>query len=86
MRFGRLELRPDQRQVRVDGRPVAMAARAYDVLWALVQHRDRVVTKNELLDWVWPGVIVEEHNLHTQVSSLRKIIGTAAIATIPGRG
>jgi len=86
MRFGRLEVRPDQRQVLIDGRPVDMAARAYDVLWALIQHRDRVITKNELLDWVWPGVIVEEHNLHTQVSLLRKVIGAKAIATIPGRG
>jgi DNA-binding winged helix-turn-helix (wHTH) protein len=86
MRFGRIEVRPDQRQVLVDGRPVAMAARAYDVLWALIQHRDRVVSKHELLDQVWPGVIVEEHNLHTQVSSLRKVIGDKAIATIPGRG
>ena len=86
MRFGRIEVRPDQRQVLVDGRPVAIAARAYDVLWALIQHRDRVVTKNELLDWVWPGVVVEEHNLHTQISSLRKVVGTKAIATIPGRG
>jgi predicted ATPase/DNA-binding winged helix-turn-helix (wHTH) protein len=86
MRFGQLEVRPDQRQVLVDGRPVDMAARAYDVLWVLVQHRDRVITKNELLDRVWPGVVVEEHNLHTQVSLLRKLIGAKAIATIPGRG
>lgn len=86
MCFGRIEVRPDQRQVLVDGRPIAIAARAYDVLWALIQHRDRVITKNELLDWVWPGVVVEEHNLHTQVSLLRKFIGAKAIATIPGRG
>jgi len=86
MRFGRIEIRPDQREVLVDSRPVAIAARAYDVLWALIQHRDRVVTKSELLDLVWPSVVVEEHNLHTQVSSLRKVIGAKAIATIPGRG
>jgi TolB-like protein len=86
MRFGAIEVRPDQRQVLVGGQAVAISARAYDVLWALIQHRDRVVTKDELLDWVWPGVVVEEHNLHTQVSSLRKLIGAKAIATIPARG
>jgi predicted ATPase/DNA-binding winged helix-turn-helix (wHTH) protein len=86
MRFGQIEVRPDQRQVLVDGRVIPIAARAYDVLWALIQHRDRVLTKSELLDCVWPGVVVEEHNLHTQVSSLRKVIGALAIATIPGRG
>jgi predicted ATPase/DNA-binding winged helix-turn-helix (wHTH) protein len=86
LRFGPIEVRPDQRQVLIDGRPVAMAARAYDVLWALVEHRDRVITKDELLDRVWPGVVVEEHNLHTQVSLLRKVVGAKAIATVPGRG
>jgi DNA-binding winged helix-turn-helix (wHTH) protein len=86
LRFGRIEVRPDQRQVLVDGRGAPIAARAYDVLWALIQHRDRVISKSELLDCVWPGVVVEEHNLHTQVSSLRKVIGAVAIATIPGRG
>jgi adenylate cyclase len=86
IRFGRIEVRPDQRQVLVDGLVVAIAARAYDVLWTLIEHRDRVFTKGELLDVVWPGLMVEEHNLHTHVSLLRKLIGANAIATVPGRG
>jgi predicted ATPase/DNA-binding winged helix-turn-helix (wHTH) protein len=85
-KFGRIEIRPAQRQVLVDDQVVAIAARAYDVLMALIEHRDRIITKNELLDLVWPGLVVEEHNLHTHVSSLRKAIGARAIATIPGRG
>jgi hypothetical protein len=44
------------------------------------------VTKLELFDRAWPGLIVEENNLATQVSSLRKLLGATAIATIPGRG
>src|SRR5262245_36729394 len=86
MRFGRIEVRPAQRQVLVDGQPAAITSRAYDLLWTLIQHRDRVITKSELLDLVWSGLVVEEHNLHTQVSLLRKVIGANTIATIPGRG
>ena len=68
------------------GRPVGLGARAFDVLLALVERRDRIVAKNELLDSVWPGLVVEENNLQVQISSLRKALGPQAIATIPGRG
>jgi adenylate cyclase len=85
-RFGRFEIRPDERSLRVAGEPAVLGARAFDVLLALVQRRDRVVTKNELLDLVWPGVVVEENNLTVQIHSLRKVLGTGAIATIAGRG
>lgn len=83
---GRLELRPDERALWCGQQPVPLGARAFDVLVALVTHRDRVVTKNELLDLVWPGMVVEENNLTVQVSSLRKCLGNHAIATITGRG
>lgn len=86
MRFARIEVRPDQRRVLVEGRSVPITARAYDVLLVLIEHRDRVVSKNELLDAVWPGLVVEEHNLYTHISALRKLVGTQAIATVAGRG
>jgi predicted ATPase/DNA-binding winged helix-turn-helix (wHTH) protein len=86
LRFGRFELRPASRQLLVDARPVALGARAFDVLQALVDSRERVVTKEELLDLAWPGLVVEEANLQVQVSALRKILGRDAIATIPRRG
>jgi predicted ATPase len=85
-RFGRVEVRPAERQLLVDGRPAPLGARAFDVLLALIANRDRVVTKNELFDLVWPGLVVEENNLHVQISTLRKVLGPQAIATIPGRG
>ncbi len=44
------------------------------------------VGKAELLDLVWPGLVVEENNLQVQISALRKVLGPAAIATVPGRG
>jgi TolB-like protein/DNA-binding winged helix-turn-helix (wHTH) protein len=85
-RFDRTELRPAERQLTIDGRPVVIGARAFDVLHLLIRHRDRVVSKNELLEAVWPGLVVEENNLQVQISTLRKLLGAAAITTVPAQG
>ena len=70
----------------VDGAAAPLGARAFDVLLALAERRDRVVSKNELLDLAWPGLVVEENNLSVQISALRKVLGAAAIVTVTGRG
>ena len=85
-RFGGFELNPATRQLLAEGLPVALGARALDVLLALIERRERLVTKEELLELVWPGLVVEENNLQVQISALRKILGPQSIATIPGRG
>jgi predicted ATPase len=85
-RFGRVEVHPALRQLRVDGVEVSLGARAFDVLLALLERRDRVVTKDELLALAWPGVVVEENNLQVQISTLRRALGHDAIATVAGRG
>ncbi|HEY4037876.1 MAG TPA: tetratricopeptide repeat protein [Burkholderiaceae bacterium] len=84
--FDRYELRSGERQLLIEGSPTALGARAFDLLVALIERRDRVVTKAELFDVVWPGLVVEENNLQVQVSSLRKLLGPNAIATVAGRG
>jgi len=84
--FGHFAVKPAERQLLIGGQPAPLGSRAFDLLVALIEHRDRVVTKNELLDLVWPGLVVEEGNLAVQVSSLRKLLGAGSIATIPGRG
>ena len=86
LRFGRIEVRPRERQLLIEGAPASVGARALDVLLALIDRRDRLVAKTELLDLVWPGLVVEENNLQVQISSLRKLLGPQIIATIPGRG
>jgi DNA-binding winged helix-turn-helix (wHTH) protein len=86
IRFGNAEIRPSERQLLIDGRVAALGSRAFDVLLALVERRDRLMRKNELLDLVWPDTVVEENNLQSQVSQLRKLLGPQAISTIPGRG
>ncbi len=84
--FDRFEVRPVERRLLVDGQPAAIGARAFDLLQTLVENPGRLITKSELLDRVWPGLVVEEANLHVQISSLRKVLGPRAIATIPGQG
>jgi len=86
LRFQSFELQPEARRLLVDGEPAKLGARAFDVLMTLIEHRDRVVSKQELIDRVWPGLVVEENNLQVHVSALRKILGSGAVATIPGRG
>lgn len=86
LRFGRFELQPGERRLLADGEPVALGARAFDVLLALAERPGRLVSKRALMDLVWPGLVVQENNLAAQVSALRKVVGGTVIATIPGRG
>jgi non-specific serine/threonine protein kinase len=89
LRFGpaaRFELRPAEYRLLVDGEPAALGGRALDLLIALAARPSELLTKNELLDIVWPGLVVEENNLRVQINALRRILGEDAIATVPGRG
>jgi len=83
---GRFELQPAEYRLLVDGQPAALGGRALDLLIALAARPAQLVTKNELLDIVWPGLVVEENNLRVQVNALRRLLGEGAIATVPGRG
>ncbi|MGZ9058269.1 MAG: winged helix-turn-helix domain-containing protein, partial [Burkholderiaceae bacterium] len=86
MRFGHFEIHPAKRALVVDGKTAAVGARAFDLLLALAERRERLVTKQELMDIVWPGVVVEEHNIAAQMSTLRRLLGSDVISTIAGRG
>ncbi len=82
----RFELQAAERRLLIDGRPAALGGRALDLLITLAGRPDHLMTKGELLDRVWPGLVVEEGNLQVQVSNLRKLLGGEVIATVPGRG
>jgi TolB-like protein/DNA-binding winged helix-turn-helix (wHTH) protein/Flp pilus assembly protein TadD len=86
VRFGNDDVRLSGRQLLVGGQPVHIGARAFDVLSLLMKHQERVVTKEELLEAAWPGLVVEENNLHVQINTLRKVLGRDAITTVPGQG
>src|SRR5258706_12332343 len=85
-RFGSFELQPDQRKLQKDGEAIALRPRAFDLLVALVDRAGHLVTKDELLDRVWPKTVVEEAALHVQMSALRKVLGADTITTVSGRG
>ena len=84
--FGEVEIRPAERRVLRAGVPQALGGRAFDLLLALIERRGEVLSKDELMRQVWPGLVVEENNLTVHMSALRKAIGPAAISTVPGRG
>jgi predicted ATPase/DNA-binding winged helix-turn-helix (wHTH) protein len=86
LRFDRFEIRPERRQVLVGGAPAKLGARALDILLLLVEHRDRVVSRAEIFEQVWPRSVVVEGNLQVHIFALRKLLGARTIATIPGRG
>jgi Tol biopolymer transport system component/DNA-binding winged helix-turn-helix (wHTH) protein len=70
---------------------VPLTSKAFDTLVVLVENRDRVVTKDELLEAVWHDVIVEEGNLTQQIFLIRRALGDTAqqpryIVTVPGHG
>src|SRR5216683_656916 len=85
-RFGPFELETDKRRLLKDGATISLRPRAFDLLVALVDRAGHLVTKDELLDQVWPKMVVEEAALHVQVSALRKVLGADAITTVSGRG
>ena len=89
--FGPFRLQVDRRRLLRDGEPVALAPKALETLLALVEHRDRVLTKDELLQRIWGDTVVEEGGLTRNISVLRKALGESPddhryIVTVPGRG
>ena len=89
--FGSFRLDPVKRRLLRDGEPVALAPKVFDTLLLLVQHSGRTLERDDLMQQVWPDVVVEENNLTQNISALRKVLGDRReeshyIATIPGLG
>ena len=90
-RFGPFLLDPQSRRLRRGGVPVRATSKAFDLLVLLIEARDRVISRNEIFDRLWPDTAVEDNNLSQQVHRIRRLLGSdeaagAPIATIPGRG
>ncbi len=89
--FEEFVLDPRTRRLTRAGQPVTLAPKAFDVLQVLVEAAGRVVTKQQLLERVWPDVFVEEANLPQNISLVRKALGEGRqdhrlIVTLPGTG
>ena len=90
-RFSEFELDPLKRVLSRRGNTVPLTSKVFDTLLFLVEHRDRIVSKDELLRFLWPRTVVEEANLSQNIFMARKALGERAqdhhyIVTIPGKG
>ncbi|MFL6466456.1 MAG: winged helix-turn-helix domain-containing protein, partial [Pyrinomonadaceae bacterium] len=90
-RFAGYEVDGAKRLLSKEGEPLPLNSKSFDLLMALIERNGEVLSKNELLEAVWPGQFVEEGNLTVHVSALRKILGERKdehrfIVTVPGRG
>jgi DNA-binding winged helix-turn-helix (wHTH) protein len=86
--FGGFRVLLRRRQLLADGVPVKLGTRAFDLLLALLEADGSLVTKDELMSLVWPGIFVSGQNLKVQVAILRKALGADrdVIHTESGRG
>jgi serine/threonine-protein kinase len=89
--FGPFRLDPAERLLLRDGHPVALTPKAFDLLRYLAERHGRLVEKQAIMTALWPDTIVEEGNLASTVSALRKALGDdggeqRVIATVPTRG
>jgi DNA-binding winged helix-turn-helix (wHTH) protein len=86
--FGRFRVLLRRRQLVVDDGPIELGTRAFDLLLVLLEANGSLVTKDELISRVWPGIIVAEENLKVQIAALRRALGEDrdVIRTEFGRG
>jgi DNA-binding winged helix-turn-helix (wHTH) protein len=73
--FGPFRLRPAQRTLSKDGKPVRIGGRALDILAALTERAGETISKEELIARGWPDTVVEEAALRVHVAALRKALG-----------
>jgi DNA-binding winged helix-turn-helix (wHTH) protein len=75
LEFGRFRILLRRRQLVADGMPIALGTRALDLLLVLLEANGSLVTKEELMSRVWPGIVVAKESLKVQISALREALG-----------
>jgi DNA-binding winged helix-turn-helix (wHTH) protein/TolB-like protein/Flp pilus assembly protein TadD len=89
--FGPFRLIPAERRLLRDGTPIELTPKAFDTLVVLVRHAGQLVTKDALMEAVWPDTVVEENYLSVNISKIRTALGETArdaqyIETVVGHG
>src|SRR5271156_1042311 len=89
--FNEYLLDTDRRELSHGSKPIAVEPQVFDLLAYLVQHRARVVTKDDLLEAVWGGRIVSGSALTTRINAARRALGDSGeaqrlIRTLPRKG
>ena len=90
-RFEKYEIDTDRRELRQSGQMVSLAPQVFDILVYLIRHRERVISKDDLIAAVWGGRIISESALTTRLNGARKAIGDSGeeqrlIKTLPRKG
>ena len=85
---GECEIDLARRELRVLGSPVPVGARAFEIVEVLAQSAGELVTKDELMNRVWPGAFVNDNALQVHISAVRKALGPlrTVLKTESGRG
>ena len=91
LRIGDWRVNPDSGEISRQGHAARLEARTMRLLLCLAEHPGKVVSIDELLDQVWPGVIVTQDSVYQAVASLRRLLGDDPkqpiyIATVPRLG
>jgi len=91
VRFGNCELDSERRELRRNAKQVHVQPQVFDLLVYLIDHRDRVISKDQMVETVWKGRIVSDVTLNSRINSARHAIGDdgkrqALIRTVPRRG
>ena len=90
-RFGRYRLNTQLLELLHDGTPVPIEPQVFDLLRLLIENRDRIVSKDEVIEVVWDGRIISDATLSSRVNALRRAVGDdgsrqEVIRTLPRRG
>ncbi|WP_233887606.1 ATP-binding protein [Paraburkholderia flagellata] len=88
IQIGSLQVSFDQRNIQQNGRSLRVGTRAFDILEVLYRANGAILSKDEIMEAVWPDQIVEENRLQVHIVALRKLLGAERdlIKTVPGRG
>ena len=91
LRFGDHVLDIERRELRRGAEPIALEPQVFDLLVYLVRNRDRVVSKDDLIDSVWGGRIVSDSALTSRLNAARKAVDDSGaeqrvIRTVQRRG
>lgn len=88
IRIGTLHVFLDRREIRSNGKLLRIGSRAFEILELLIRANGALVSKDEIMQRVWPHTVVEENNLQVHVAALRKALAgdRNLIVTVPGRG
>ena len=86
--FGQWQIHLGRRELLANGVSVPLGARAFEVMEVLVRSANELVTKDALIDRIWPGAMVGENTLQVHISAIRKALGQdrAMLNTASGRG